>query len=85
MDPDELIFLDPDHPLVPQLRSEICRIPVIPHQAGKIALMSKVNMKKPPLNLPSPNLADSLVYAFTVSDYISGSWGKPIQYQEQYI
>jgi len=85
MDPDELIFLDPEHPLVPQLRSEICRIPVIPHQAGKIALMSKVNMKKPPLNLPSPNLADALVYCFTVTDYLVGSWNKPIAYQETYI
>ena len=84
-DPDELIFLPKDHPLIGQLRSEICRIPVVPHPAGKIALMSKVNMKKPPYNLPSPNLADALVYSFTVSDYISGSWGKPLEYKEAYI
>ena len=57
----------------------------MPHPAGKIALMSKVNMKKPPYNLPSPNLADALAYSFTVSDYLSGSWGKPIEYKEAYI
>ena len=42
---------------------EICRIPVVPNQNGKIQLMSKVQMAKPPLNLPSPNLADALVYS----------------------
>ena len=57
----------------------------MPNQNGKLQLMSKVQMQKPPLSLPSPNLADALVYTFTVSDYISGSWGKPIQYQEKYI
>ena len=25
MDPDELIFLDPTDPMIPQLRSELCR------------------------------------------------------------
>ena len=85
MDPDELIFLPKDHPLIDQLRSEICRIPTVPNNNGKIALMPKPQMKKPPLNLPSPNLADALVYSFTVADYISGSWGKPIEYKEAYI
>ena len=84
-DPDELIFLPKDHPMIGQLRAEICRIPIVPHPAGKIALMSKVNMAKPPLNLPSPNLADALVYCFTVDDYISGSWAKPIEYLENVI
>ena len=26
-DPDELIFLDPEDPLISQLRSEVCRLP----------------------------------------------------------
>jgi phage terminase large subunit len=85
MDPDELIFLPKEHPLIDQLRSEICRIPTVPNQNGKIQIMPKGQMAKPPLNIPSPNLADALVYAFTVDDYISGSWGKPIEYKEAYI
>ena len=84
-DPDELIFLPKDHEMIDQLRSEICRIPLVPNQSGKLQLMSKVQMAKPPLNLPSPNLADALVYSFTVSDYLSGSWSKPINYTEAYI
>jgi hypothetical protein len=47
--------------------------------------MPKTQMAKPPLSLPSPNLSDALVYSFTVADYISGSWGKPIEYKEAYI
>ena len=85
MDPDELIFLPKDHQMIDQLRAEICRIPLVPNQNGKLQIMPKTQMAKPPLNLPSPNLADALVYAFTVSDYISGSWGKPIEYKEAYI
>ena len=84
-DPDELIFLPRDHPMIGQLRAEICRIPLVPNQNGKIQLMPKTQMAKPPLSLPSPNLSDALVYSFTVADYISGSWGKPIEYKEAYI
>jgi phage terminase large subunit len=84
-DPDELIFLDPDHPLISQLRSELCRLPLKPHAGGKIQLMPKTEMAKPPLSLPSPNLADAFAYAFTVQDFLQGSWSEPIQYQENYI
>jgi hypothetical protein len=71
--------------MIGQLRAEICRIPLVPNQNGKIQLMPKTQMAKPPLSLPSPNLSDALVYSFTVADYISGSWGKPIEYKEAYI
>ena len=84
-DPDELIFLDPDHPLISQLRSELCRLPLKPHAGGKIQLMPKTEMAKPPLSLPSPNLADAFAYAFTVQDFLQGSWSEPIAYQENYI
>ena len=82
IDPDELIFIDPDHPLVSQLRSELCRIPLKPHAGGKIQLMPKTEMKKPPLSLPSPDLADAMAYAFSVQDYIHGAWSAPIDYKE---
>jgi phage terminase large subunit len=84
-DPDDLIFLDPDHPLISQLRSELCRLPLKPHAGGKILIMPKTEMAKPPLSLPSPNLADAFAYAFTVQDFLQGSWSEPIAYQENYI
>ena len=82
IDPDELIFIDPDHPLVSQLRSEICRMPLKPHAGGKIQLMPKTERAKPPLSLPSPDLADAMAYCFSVQDFIHGSWSAPIDYKE---
>ena len=39
-------------------------------------------MAKPPLQLPSPNLADALAYAFAISDDLDYSgWNQPIEYQ----
>jgi phage terminase large subunit len=84
-DPDELIFLDPDDPLISQLRSEVCRLPLKPHPAGKIQIMPKEQMAKPPFNLPSPNLGDALMMSFYVQDFIQGSWSQPIDYLENYI
>ena len=85
MPSDELIFLSEDLPHLQQLRSEVCRIPRKPNAHGKIQLMTKSEMAKPPLSLPSPNLADALAYAFVVQDEIQSSWGKPIAYREAYI
>ena len=87
VDPDECIFLDPDMPNLSALRAEVCRIPRKPNAHGKIQLMTKSEMAKPPLNLPSPNLADALAYAFSISDDLqySASWTKPIEYREAYI
>ena len=85
VDPDELIFIDREHPLISQLRSELCRIPLKPHQGGKIQLMPKSEMKKPPLSLPSPDLADAMAYAFSVQDFIHGAWSAPLEYKEAYI
>ena len=82
IDPDELIFLDAEHPLISQLRSEICRIPLKAHGGGKIQLMPKTEMKKPPLSLPSPDLADAMAYAFSVQDFIHGAWSAPLAYRE---
>lgn len=85
IDPDELIFLPADHKHLPQLRSEVCRIPRKPNAHGKIQLMTKSEMAKPPLSLPSPNLADALAYCFEVQDFLQGSWSAPIEYKEAYI
>jgi phage terminase large subunit len=82
VDPDECIFLDPDMPNLAALRAEVCRIPRKPNAHGKIQLMTKSEMAKPPLNLPSPNLADALAYAFSITDDLDyTSWSKPITYE----
>jgi hypothetical protein len=45
--------------------------------------MTKSEMAKPPLNLPSPNLADALAYCFSVDDDIAyEGWNRPITYQQ---
>ena len=85
LDPDELVFLDPEHEMISQLRSELCRLPLKPHQGGKIQLMPKTEMAKAPLSLPSPNLADAFAYCFSVHDFIIGGWSQPIEYREAYI
>jgi phage terminase large subunit len=83
IDPDECIFLDADMPNLSALRSEVCRIPRKPNAHGKIQLMTKSEMAKPPLNLPSPNLADALAYAFSISDdLVYTGWNKPIEYKQ---
>ena len=82
IDPDECIFLNENLPHLSQLRSEVCRIPRKPNANGKIQLMTKSEMAKPPLSLPSPNLGDALAYAFAVQDYITGSWAEPIRFSQ---
>ena len=80
--PDECIFLDPEDRLISALRAEVCRIPRKPNAHGKIQLMTKSEMAKPPLSLPSPNLSDALAYAFAVSDDLMWTqYSKPITYQ----
>jgi hypothetical protein len=71
--------------MISQLRSELCRLPLKPHQGGKIQLMPKTEMAKAPLSLPSPNLADAFAYCFSVHDFIIGGWSQPIEYREAYI
>jgi hypothetical protein len=44
--------------------------------------MPKTEMKKPPLSLPSPDLADAMAYAFSVQDFIHGAWSAPLEYRE---
>ena len=83
VDPDECIFLDPDMPNLSALRAEVCRIPRKPNSSGRIQLLSKTEMAKPPHNLPSPNMADALAYAFSVDDDLNyETWGRPIEYQQ---
>lgn len=61
INPDDMISLSSDIESMAELRAEVCRIPMKPNGSGKIQIMSKVEMARPPLSLPSPNLADALM------------------------
>jgi len=61
IDPDDLISLSSEIKVLDQLRSEICRIPQKRNNAGKIQIMSKIDMAKKPYELPSPNMGDSVM------------------------
>ena len=63
IDPDNLISLSSDIANLDQLRSEVCRIPQKRNNAGKIQIMSKIDMAKKPYELPSPNMGDALMMA----------------------
>jgi len=59
--PDEMISLSSEIGCIDQLRAEVCRIPLKRNNNGKIQIMSKLDMSKKPYELPSPNMADSLM------------------------
>ena len=68
-DPADLISLSSDIKHLDKLRSEICRIPLKPHPNGLIQIMPKDEMKR--MGIPSPNLADALVYCFAAKPTIN--------------
>lgn len=59
-DPEELISFNSDMQGLSKLRSELCRMPIKPNSNGKFELYRKDEMKSK-FNLPSPNLADSVM------------------------
>ena len=61
MNPEEMISLSSEIAVLDQLRAEVCRIPLKRNNAGKIQILSKAEMAKPPYRLPSPNMGDALM------------------------
>lgn len=59
-DPDTLISFDSTLPLIPALRSELCRMPIKPNGVGKFELYTKPEMKSK-FKFKSPNLSDSVM------------------------
>ena len=66
IDPDELISFSSEIDCWTQLRAELCRLPLVDNNNGMIQIMSKKDMIKPPLSIPSPNLADSVMMTMDV-------------------
>jgi len=61
VDNDTLISFSSDIKCWPQLRAELCKLPLVDNNNGMIQVMSKKDMIRPPLSIPSPNLADSVM------------------------
>ena len=59
IDPETIISISSEIPLLDKLRSEVCRIPRKPNGNGKIQLMSKKEMKDKH-DIDSPGMADCL-------------------------
>lgn len=68
--PDEMISFSSSIKEIDVLRSETCRIPLVPNNNGKIQVMSKKDMKEK-LKLPSPNMHDSVVMSLDIPDTIA--------------
>jgi len=68
IDPDEMISLSSDIEDLDGLRAEVCRVPTKPNGSGKIQLMTKQEMARPPLSLPSPNRFDALMMTQIIPD-----------------
>lgn len=85
VDPDKLISISSDIKQIDKLRAEVCRVPRKPNSAGKLQVMSKVDMLRVH-KIASPNLADSLMMATSalVSTSTAG-WGKDPEYDYRWV
>jgi len=72
IDPDEIISIAGDMPLLNKLRSEVCRIPKKHNNAGKIQLMSKDEMWRKH-KIVSPNIADCFAMAMEIPEISYGT------------
>lgn len=81
-DPDEMISISSDIEHISKLRSELCRIPLKPNANGLIQIMTKEEMRR--LGIESPNMADSVYMAFSISvtipkiEYVMPTPRKPV-------
>lgn len=61
VDPDSMISISSDIKHIDKIRAQVCRVPLIPDQPnGKIQIMSKKEMARKPLLLPSPTSFDTM-------------------------
>lgn len=69
IDPDRLISISSDIDCIDALRAEVCRIPLKQNSRYPVQILGKVDMKK--LDMPSPNLADSLMMSFDAPNFVN--------------
>tara|TARA_Y100000310_G_scaffold342527_1_gene446170 strand:- start:16816 stop:18282 length:1467 start_codon:yes stop_codon:yes gene_type:complete len=75
-DPDELISIRSEGNNIDDIRAEVCRVPRKMRGDGRIQLVSKVEMKKKPYELPSPGMFDAMIMAEITPD-IDDDWDEP--------
>lgn len=68
VDPNDMISISSDIEYLSELRAEVCRIPRKDTGNGLIQILSKVDMKKKPYEIESPNMADSLMMSLASQD-----------------
>jgi len=51
------------------LRSQVCRVPKVTNNNGKIQIMRKIDMKQK-LKIPSPNMFDCMMMSLDIPDTI---------------
>mgnify|MGYP003627841615 FL=1 len=71
VNPEDMISLSSEIPVLEQLRAEVCRIPLKRNNAGKIQILSKAEMARPPYRLPSPNMGDALMMSLHSPKHIN--------------
>ena len=59
-DPDDLLSFDSSIPILNQVRSQVCRLPIKPNGNGKIELYTKAEMKQK-FKMDSPNESDAVM------------------------
>jgi phage terminase large subunit len=59
-DPDKMLSFDGELKELPELRSELCRMPIKPNGNGRFELYTKEEMKNK-FKFKSPNLADAVM------------------------
>lgn len=59
MDPENMLSISSEIDNLPQIRSEVCRVPRKYMGSGMIQIMTKVEMKK--MKIRSPNLSDAMM------------------------
>jgi phage terminase large subunit len=69
VDPDDQISLSSDIKNLVKIRSELCRIPLVPNGSGRILIMGKPEMKNKH-RIQSPNMADSIMMALSVKGVV---------------
>lgn len=67
--PDDMISLSSNIKHMDLLRSQVCRIPKVSNNNGKIQIMSKLDMKQK-LKIPSPNMFDCMMMSLDIPDTI---------------
>lgn len=81
VDPDTMISISSSIECIPQMRSEVCHIPLKPSGNGLIQIMTKQEIMSK-YKIPSPNIADSLKMSL-ITPIIKTQY-EPLQFESEW-